>query len=215
LGDYKDYLFVNDIPEAVDNPITPTIVNGITFHDGLAESQIFDLLVALVAAEEGAHIISESIRRAALAEPYPVVPTPIVDVAGEPVAIPAPKQKIWISKKFDAGTSVSKTITGGRQMLELFGPGKVIDAILIADVSTIGMQITVDGDIMYDGNYTALGELTKADSRLSVYDDPLTSKYVILVAGLGFRDQFIFVPTCTGTVEFDTIRVNYELLVEI
>ena len=211
--DYKDYFFGDIVLEVVDDSPEPTTVNGITFHKGLTDSQMFDLLVALIAAEEGANIISENLRRTTLAEPYPTVPS--VSVIGEPTPIPDTKQRIWVSRKYDADTSVNKTITGGRQMLELFGPGRIVETILIAGVSTIGMQIIADGDILYDGSYETLSEITKADSRLSAYYDQGLGKYIIRASDLGFQNRFVFIPTCEGTVEFSTIRVNYDLYIEL
>jgi len=204
---YKDYIFGNDVPQKAIFSTDGGIYGGLT------DDQAFQLLCAVVAAEEGARIIEDGLLRAAMLR-GDVVPQ-YIGVPEAPLAMPAPRERIWVSRKYDAGDLDSRTITGGRQILELAGPGKVIEAILMADVSTIGMQIILDEDYLYSGTYNDFLSLTKADSRLTAYYDSSLSKYVIIVADLGFDTRFVFMPTCTDTVTFGVIRVNYDLLVEV
>lgn len=207
MSEYKDYIFGNNVPQKA----IFTTDGGI--YGGLTNDQAFQLLCAVVAAEEGANIIADGLRRAAMLQ-GDVTPQ-YIGVPEAPLAVPVPRERIWVTRKFDAGDIVPRTITGGRQMLEITGPGKIVETILIADVNTIGMQIVLDGEVLYSGTYSEFLETTKADSNLSAYHDEGLSKYVLRVSKIGFENRFVFMATCTGTVTFDTIRVNYELLVEV
>lgn len=209
---YKDYIFGDNLPVIRQDTEGQGLVS-FGQESMVDDDRAFKILTALIAAEEGANIIRDSIIRADKYFTEPV--TEATEVTPSTQQVTSSKERIWVSKAFNAQASDVKTVTGGRQVISINGPGKVDEAFLMATVNTIGMQVIVDDVVHYHGFYSDFQAYTVEDSHLGAFAKPDDTQYVLRVNDIEFQNNFLFVALAKETVEFDTIRVNYRLLVEI
>lgn len=210
---YKDYLF-SHVPREVPE-FSGMIELGRLgeIMDSEDDDKAFQLLTAIIAAEEGANIIKDAVLRSSMFFSDPVV---------SPTQAPAPtdgasiqRERVWINKSFYLSEDEDRTVENGRQVFAQQGVGKIDEAFVIAADSSIGIQVIVDDEYIYSDNYTGLTNYSQEDSHLGAYTKPDTSYYVIRVNDISFQKNFVLIVTCTGEVTLEDIRINYKLLQEV
>ncbi|MHA1289124.1 MAG: hypothetical protein ACTSPB_17185 [Candidatus Thorarchaeota archaeon] len=209
LADIKSYLFNH-----VQTPKVFDLFPKNEVHEGLTDEQAFQLTIALLAAEESAEIIGESVRRAAIissrtasttyTEPVPIqTDTGVVSTYSVPIRVT--RQNELKAQNIVAG--------GTLRFIDLSGIGALHEFYAASPNTDFGVSVYGDGNLLYEGNYTSLGVHSVADSHLDVYQDTDSDSYYIVINDVKFRDTLEIFVNNTGTsdIEFVIIRANYEM----